>query len=137
MPACPTPRRGTWLTVLEASYIIFQLPPFHANIRKRLIKSPKLYFCDVGLASYLIGIEDPKQLVTHPLRGALFENLVVAEALKHRLNRGRQPNLSFFRDARGLGVRSLLRDQPGSRSYRDQGRIDRALRRLPCAQSRG
>ena len=91
-----------WLTVLEASYIIFQLPPFHANIRKRLIKSPKLYFCDVGLASYLIGIEDPKQLVTHPLRGALFENLVVAEALKHRLNRGRQPNLSFFRDARGL-----------------------------------
>ena len=91
-----------WLTVLEASYIIFQLPPFHANIRKRLTKSPKLYFCDVGLASYLIGIEDPKQLVTHPLRGALFENLVVAEALKHRLNRGRQPNLSFFRDARGL-----------------------------------
>lgn len=91
-----------WLTVLEASYIIIQLPPFHANIRKRLIKSPKLYFCDVGLASYLIGIEDPKQLVTHPLRGALFENLVVAEALKHRLNRGRQPNLSFFRDASGL-----------------------------------
>ncbi len=91
-----------WLTVLEASYIIFQLPPFHANIRKRLIRSPKLYFCDVGLASYLIGIEDPKQLVTHPLRGALFENLVVAEALKHRLNRGRQPNLSFFRDAKGL-----------------------------------
>ncbi len=91
-----------WLTVLEASYIIFQLPPFHANIRKRLIKSPKLYFCDVGLASYLMGVEEPKQLVTHPLRGALFENLVIAEALKHRLNRGRQPNLSFFRDARGL-----------------------------------
>ena len=91
-----------WLTVLEASYIIFQLPPYHTNIRKRLIKSPKIYFCDVGLASYLIGIEDPKQLVTHPLRGALFENLVVAEALKHRLNRGRQPNLSFFRDAAGL-----------------------------------
>ena len=91
-----------WLTVLETSYIIFQLPPFHANIRKRLVKSPKFYFYDVGLASYLIGIEGAKQIVTHPLRGALFENLVVAEALKHRFNRGLQSNLSFFRDARGL-----------------------------------
>ena len=91
-----------WLTVLEASYIVFQLPPYHANIRKRLIKSPKLYFYDVGLASYLIGIEHADQIVTHPLRGALFENLVVAEALKYRFNRGRQSNLSFFRDSRGL-----------------------------------
>ena len=70
-----------WLTVLETSYIIFQLPPFHANIRKRLVKSPKFYFYDVGLASYLIGIENANQVVTHPLRGALFENLVVAETL--------------------------------------------------------
>ena len=91
-----------WLTVLETSYIVFRLPPFHANIRKRLVKSPKLYFYDVGLASYLIGIENAKQVVTHPLRGALFENLVVAEALKRRFNRGRQSNLSFFRDSRGL-----------------------------------
>ena len=91
-----------WLTVLEASYIVFQLPPYHASIRKRLIKSPKLYFYDVGLASYLIGIEHADQIVTHPLRGALFENLVVAEALKHRFNQGRQSNLSFFRDSRGL-----------------------------------
>ena len=91
-----------WLTVLEASYIVFQLPPFHANIRKRLIRSPKLYFYDVGLASYLIGIEHADQIATHPLRGPLFENLVVAEALKHRFNRGRQFNLSFFRDAQGL-----------------------------------
>ena len=91
-----------WLTVLEASYIVFQLPPYHANIRKRLMKSPKLYFYDVGLASYLIGIEHADQIVTHPLRGALFENLVVAEALKHRFNQGRQSNLSFFRDSRGL-----------------------------------
>ena len=96
-----TTARG-WLTVLEASYIVFQLPPFHANIRKRLIRSPKLYFYDVGLASYLLGIEHADQLATHPLRGALFENAVVAEALKHRFNRGQQPNLSFFRDARGL-----------------------------------
>ncbi len=91
-----------WLTVLEASYIVFQLQPFHANIRKRLVRSPKLYFYDVGLASYLIGIENARQIATHPLRGALFENAVVAEALKHRFNRGRRSNLSFFRDARGL-----------------------------------
>jgi len=91
-----------WLTVLEASYIVFQLPPFDANIRKRLIKSPKFYFYDVGLASYLIGIENKEQVATHPLRGALFENMVVAEALKHRFNRGRRSNLSFFRDSRGL-----------------------------------
>ena len=91
-----------WLTILEASYIVFQLPPFFANVRKRLVKSPKLYFHDVGLASHLIGIEHARQLGTHPLRGALFENAVVAEALKHRFNRGRRSNLSFFRDVRGL-----------------------------------
>ena len=91
-----------WLTVLETSYVVFQLPPYHANVRKRLIKSPKLYFYDVGLASYLLGIESARQVATHPLRGPLFENVVVAEALKHRFNRGLSPNLSFFRDSRGL-----------------------------------
>ena len=91
-----------WLTVLEASYIVFQLEPFHTNLQKRLIKSPKFYFYDVGLASYLMGIEHAKQVATHPLRGSLFENTVVIEALKHRFNRGRQSNLSFFRDVRGL-----------------------------------
>ncbi len=91
-----------WLAILDRSYIAFQLPPFHANIRKRLVRSPKLYFHDVGLASYLLGIESPQQVATHPLRGALFENVVVTEALKHGFNRGRQPNLSFFRDSRGL-----------------------------------
>ena len=91
-----------WLTILEASFVVFQLPPYFANIRKRLIKSPKLYFYDVGLASHLIGIEHAGQLGTHPLRGALFENMVVVEAVKHRFNRGRRSNLSFFRDVRGL-----------------------------------
>ena len=91
-----------WLTVLEASYIVFQLQPFHANLRRRLVKSPKLYFYDVGLASYLIGIEHAGQIATHPLRGALFENAVVAEVLKHRFNLGHRPNISFFRDAKGL-----------------------------------
>lgn len=91
-----------WLTVLEASYIIFQLPPFHTNVRKRLVKSSKLYFYDVGLASYLMGIEHAGQVATHPLRGALFENAVVVEVLKHRFNQGHRSNLSFFRDSRGL-----------------------------------
>ena len=91
-----------WLNVLETSYIVYRLQPFHANIRKRLIRSPKLYFYDVGLASYLIGIQNADQIATHPLRGPLFENLVVAETLKHRFNRGRQANLTFFRDSQGL-----------------------------------
>ena len=91
-----------WLTLLERSYIAFLLPPYAANIRKRLVKSPKLYFYDVGLASYLLGIESPGQVATHPLRGSLFENIVVAEAVKHCYNRGREPRLSFFRDSRGL-----------------------------------
>lgn len=91
-----------WLTVLETSYVIFQLQPFFANIRKRLVRAPKLYFYDVGLASYLMGIENARQIATHPLRGPLFENAVVAETLKHRFNRGLRPNLSFFRDSRGL-----------------------------------
>ena len=97
-----------WLTILEASYIVFQLQPFHANIRKRLTKSPKLYFYDVGLASYLVGIESARQVATHPLRGALFENVVVVEALKHRLNRGRHTQLWFFRDSSGLECDLLL-----------------------------
>jgi predicted AAA+ superfamily ATPase len=91
-----------WLTVLETSYVIFQLQPYFANIRKRLVRAPKLYFYDVGLASYLIGIENARQIATHPLRGSLFENAVVAEALKYRFNKGLRPNLSFYRDSRGL-----------------------------------
>ncbi len=91
-----------WLEILEASYIVFRLPPIQVDIRKQLVKSPKLYFCDVGLASYLIGIQEVEQIATHPLRGALFENLVVSETLKHQLNHCQSPNLSFYRDSRGL-----------------------------------
>ena len=93
-----------WLSVLEASYIIHRLEPWHANIRKRLVRTPKLYFHDVGLATYLLGIEDPTQLATHPLRGGLFENLVVSEVLKARYNRGRRSNLHFYRDHTGNEV---------------------------------
>ena len=102
-----------WLNVLEASFIAFRLPPFHANIRKRLVKSPKLYFYDVGLASYLIGIERAEQIFSHPLRGALFENMVVVEALKYRYNLGRSSNLSFFRDSRGLECDLLFKTASG------------------------
>ncbi|MCY4521935.1 MAG: ATP-binding protein [Caldilineaceae bacterium] len=92
-----------WLSILEESYIVFRLPPYFANIRKRLIKSPKLYFYDVGLAAYLIGIESADQIATHPLRGPLFENTVVAEAAKHRYNRRkRADNLYFYRDVKQL-----------------------------------
>ena len=88
---------------------MFRLSPFHANIRKRLVRSSKLYFHDVGLASYLNGIDNPRQLVTSSLRGALFENLVVSEVLKHRFNQGRRSNLSFYRDSSGLECDLLYR----------------------------
>ena len=91
-----------WLNVLESSYIVFRLPPLRSNLRKRLVKRPKLYFYDVGLAAHLMGIQESKQLVTHPMRGYLFENLVVIEALKYRFNQGKSFNLSFFRDNHGL-----------------------------------
>lgn len=87
-----------WISVLEASYIIFRLPPFFRNVGKRLVKSPKLFFCDTGLACFLLGIDNVIQLASHPLRGALFENTVVLEFLKHCYNSGKLPNLFFYRD---------------------------------------
>lgn len=88
-----------WLSLLEASYIVFLLPPYHKNYNKRITKSPKLYFYDVGLASYLLGIENVKQMQRDPLRGHLFENLIVIEFLKTRYERAESSNLSFFRDS--------------------------------------
>lgn len=99
---------SNWLSLLESSYIIFLLQPFHANISKRLVKSPKLYFYDVGLASFLLGIENKVQLSRDPLRGHLFENMVVAEALKFRFNRGKRSNIHFYRDSKGNEVDLVL-----------------------------
>jgi predicted AAA+ superfamily ATPase len=93
-----------WLSVLEASHLVWLLPPWHENLGKRLTKAHKLYFCDVGLATWLIGITQAAQLLSHPLRGALFENLVVMEFVKHALHRGERPDLHFFRDSNGLEV---------------------------------
>lgn len=98
----------SWLTLLEASYVVFQLRPWHTNISKRQIKTPKLYFYDVGLASYLLGIEKESHVNRHPLRGNLFENMVVIEALKYRCHRGRRSNLYFWRDAKGNEVDLLI-----------------------------
>jgi predicted AAA+ superfamily ATPase len=94
--------------VLEASYIAFRLPPFFANLGKRLIKAPKLYFYDTGLAASLLNIESPRQLETHPLKGALFETWVVSEIAKAHLHRGRRPRLSFYRDRNGLEIDLIL-----------------------------
>lgn len=93
-----SPTLKEWFSILEASYVVFMLPPFFKNIGKRLIKSPKIYFYDTGLACFLLGIENEKQLTSHPLRGNLFENMVVLEFYKHRLNQGKLPNFSFYRD---------------------------------------
>ncbi len=87
-----------WLSVLEASWVIFRLQPYHANVGKRLVKSPKLYFIEPGLAAYLLGIESVAQMQRDPLRGQLFENLVVLELMKQRYNQGLDPHLYFYRD---------------------------------------
>jgi len=102
------PTARSWMSVLEASYIVFRLPPFFANLGKRLIKAPKLFFYDTGLAANLLNIENPRQLATHPLRGALFETWVVSEVAKAHLHRGRRPRLSFYRDRNGLEIDLML-----------------------------
>ncbi len=93
-----------WISILKASYIIFTLEPYFENIGKRLMKSPKLYFYDTGLAAYLLGIENENQVITHPLFGNLFENMVIGEFLKYRFNNGKSSNLTFFRDSKGNEV---------------------------------
>lgn len=97
-----------WFTLLEASYITFRLPPFFENFGKRLIKQPKLYFYDVGLVSYLIGIEKKDQLEAHPLRGRLFENFVISEIVKQRFNSGRKFDFYFYRDSNQVEIDLLI-----------------------------
>lgn len=102
-----------WLSLLEASYIVFLLPPYHKNYNKRITKAPKLYFYDVGLASYLLGIENVKQMQRDPLRGHLFENLIVIEFLKNRYEKAESSNLSFFRDSNKNEVDLIAPSQSG------------------------
>jgi hypothetical protein len=97
-----------WLSVLEASFIVLQLRPYFRNFGKRLVKTPKLYFVDPGLAAWLLDVREPEQLRAHPLRGALFETWAISELLKGRANAGLAPNLYFWRDRAGLEVDCVL-----------------------------
>ena len=99
---------NNWLSLLEASFILYRVPPHFRNYSKRLIKAPKLFFYDVGFAAYLLGVERKEQLVNHPLKGALFETLVMSELLKTRYNAVKGNNLYFFRDNSGHEVDCLL-----------------------------
>ena len=92
------PTIQSWLSILEASYIIYRLHPYHANIGKRLTKTPKLYFHDTGLAAWLMGIRSEEQLSVHPLRGNLFENMVINDFQKYYFNRAERADLFFYRD---------------------------------------
>lgn len=98
----------SWISVLEASYIVYLLHPYHRNFGKRLVKTPKLYFYDTGLASWLLGIQTPDQISIHPMRGALFESLIITEILKDRFNHGLPSNLFFWRDNLGTEIDMLI-----------------------------
>lgn len=99
----------SWISVLEASFIIYLLPPWYDNINKRLVKSPKLFFYDTGIASYLLGIRNIEQVQRDPLRGVLFENLVMNEIIKKYYNSGLDADIYFYRDKYGNEVDALLK----------------------------
>ena len=102
---------SNWLSVLQASYLVTLLPPYYENISKRLVKSPKLYFNDPGLACFLLDIESPRQLERDKMRGAIFENYVVMEVIKHRYNRGLLNGVYFYRDSNRNEVDILLKEE--------------------------
>lgn len=112
--SAPTIRE--WISVLKASYILFELRPWHANLRKRLVKSSKLYFVDVGFAAWLLGLEKSEQVERDPLRGHLFENLLILDAYKRELRQGTPPLFSFYRDSNGNEVDLLM--TRGGRHFR-------------------
>jgi predicted AAA+ superfamily ATPase len=99
-----------WIAVLQASHLVFVLPPYFENFSKRVIRSPKVYFTDPGVAAYLLGLTTAEQVRRDPSRGGLFENLVILEVWKTMVNRGREPALYFFRDSNGNEVDLLLRE---------------------------
>jgi len=102
----------SWLSVLETSYIVHRLPPWHVNIRKQVVKTPKLHFFDSGLVCYLLGIREPEQLRHHPHRGAIFESWVIAEIYKNRVHGGGVPRMFHYRETRGIEM-DLLIEQGG------------------------
>jgi uncharacterized protein len=106
-----------WLSVLEASYLVTRLQPHHRNFGKRLVKTPKLYFLDVGLMAWLLSIRDTTMLQTHPARGALFETWAVSEWIKHRFNEGRPADLYFWRDHVGHEMDGLVETPEGLQAF--------------------
>ena len=100
---------GGWLSALEASFVVIRLHPYHANLGKRLVKTPKLYFAEPGLLAWLLQIETPEQVSRDPLLGGIFENMVVGEAAKAAYNRGVSPQLAFYRDKCGFEI-DLIRE---------------------------
>ena len=102
---------GQWLSVLEDSFIVFRLQPYFSNISKRIVKSPKVYFVEPGLAAYLLGIETARQASRDPLRGNLFENIVVLEAMKARLNDNKEPNLFYMRTEKGVEIDLIVKKE--------------------------
>jgi predicted AAA+ superfamily ATPase len=101
----------SWISVLKASYVVFELPPFFENVQKRVIKSPKIYFTDVGLAAFLLGIHTAEQAYRDPLRGNLYENLVITDIVKSALNRGIRPDVYFLRDSHGNEIDLIIREK--------------------------
>jgi len=99
-----------WISILQASYIVFEIPPFYENINKRVKKTPKLYFYDSGLVSYLLGLKTSDQVFRDPLRGGLFENFVILEIIKIFLNMGLRPEIFFYRDSHNVEVDILLKN---------------------------
>lgn len=99
-----SPTAASWLSILKTSYLLFELPPYYANINKRLTKSSKVYFFDTGLLCHLLGINNVTQLDIHPLRGAIFENMVVSEFMKQSFNAARRPEYYFYREKSGREV---------------------------------
>lgn len=124
-----------WLSILESSYIIFRLQPYYTNVRKRLTKTPKLYFHDTGLLCHLLGIRDVNALVCHPKFGDIFENLIISETAKRHYNAGHDPELFFYRDDSKIEVDLLDFTDPGNRQLIEiksgQTYHDRFARHLP------
>lgn len=101
-----------WLSVLQASHLVFLVRPWFSNLNKRLVKAPKLYFCDPGLAAWFVGVRAPDHITAHPQRGALFENWIMTELLKAQTNHGLKPTLHFLRDKEGHEIDALIETGP-------------------------
>ena len=128
-----------WLSILEASYVIRLLRPYYRNFGKRFIKAPKIYFTETGLVSYLLGVKSAEQIATHPLVGSIFENMVVMDAFKRRLNRSERADLYFMRTSHGVevdiawennGEIDLCEIKTGSTFHDDMANNIRAIERL-------